>query len=198
MQGRDIKEDNKEENEGPKITNANIGDYINYNVPYTDIYTGQEYKAVNGWRYLGDDSNGNHLMVSTGIPGTFYYYPDVRSEENETDTSPRKIKNRLRNNFENINFVTNFEMNAIVFKKIGGYTEGINHALASSSKAQALIYLNNKYWIIGDNDSSDLLYIDDENRFSYRSIDNFGIRPVVVLSAFTKLVQNQNGVWEIK
>lgn len=50
-----------------------IGSYIQYNVPYTDMYSGIEYTANNGWRYLGKDDAGNQLIVSTGIPAILYY-----------------------------------------------------------------------------------------------------------------------------
>lgn len=45
-----------------------IGSYVQYNVPYTDMYSGIEYTATTGWRYLGKDDAGNQLIVSTGIP----------------------------------------------------------------------------------------------------------------------------------
>ena len=51
-----------------------IGSYIQYNVPYTDMYSGIEYTANNGWRYLGKDDAGNQLIVSTGIPAILYYH----------------------------------------------------------------------------------------------------------------------------
>ena len=50
-----------------------IGSYIQYNVPYTDMYSGIEYTANNGWRYLGKDDAGNQLIVSTGIPAILHY-----------------------------------------------------------------------------------------------------------------------------
>ena len=50
-----------------------IGSYVQYDMPYTDMYSGQEYTATNGWRYLGKDDSGNQLIVSTGIPAILYY-----------------------------------------------------------------------------------------------------------------------------
>ena len=50
-----------------------IGSYVQYNVPYTDMYSGKEYTANDGWRYLGKDESGNQLIVSTGIPAILYY-----------------------------------------------------------------------------------------------------------------------------
>ena len=54
-------------------TKGAIGSYVQYNMPYTDMYSGTEYTADNGWRYLGKDDNGNHLIVSTGIPAILNY-----------------------------------------------------------------------------------------------------------------------------
>ena len=50
-----------------------IGSYVQYNVPYTDMYSGTDYTATTGWRYLGKDDSGNQLIVSTGIPVILYY-----------------------------------------------------------------------------------------------------------------------------
>ena len=50
-----------------------IGSYVQYDMPYIDMYSDQEYTATNGWRYLGKDDSGNQLIVSTGIPAILYY-----------------------------------------------------------------------------------------------------------------------------
>ena len=56
---------------------TSIGSYVQYDVPYRDMYSGQEYTATNGWRYLGKDDSGNQLIVSTGIPAILYYHFDT-------------------------------------------------------------------------------------------------------------------------
>ncbi len=56
-----------------KETSIDIGSYVQYDMPYTDMYSGQEYTATNGWRYLGKDDSGNQLIVSTGIPAILFY-----------------------------------------------------------------------------------------------------------------------------
>ena len=53
-----------------------IGDYVQYNMPYTDMYSGKEYTATTGWRYLGKDDSENQLIVSTGIPAILYFNND--------------------------------------------------------------------------------------------------------------------------
>ena len=50
-----------------------IGDYVRYNVTYTDVYTGYEFTAENGWRVLnpgidnGDGTVTGLKIISTGI-----------------------------------------------------------------------------------------------------------------------------------
>ncbi len=51
-----------------------IGSYVQYDIPYTDMYSNIEYTATTGWRYLGKDDVGNKLIVSTGIPARLYYH----------------------------------------------------------------------------------------------------------------------------
>ena len=67
-----------DEIENPK--QIDIGTYIEYNVEYIDMYTyvnedntGLLFTKYNGWRYLGQDTNGNNLIVSTGIPVILYH-----------------------------------------------------------------------------------------------------------------------------
>ena len=56
------------------VSNAiEIGSYVEYDISYIDIYTGYEFTKTDGWRYIGKDEEGNHLIVSTGIPGILYY-----------------------------------------------------------------------------------------------------------------------------
>ena len=51
-----------------------IGSYVQYNMPYIDMFSGKEYTENNGWRYLGKDNSGNQLIVSTGIPVILDYH----------------------------------------------------------------------------------------------------------------------------
>lgn len=52
---------------------VDIGDYVEYNIAYTDMYTGYEFTSTTGWRYIGEDSDGNKLLISTGVPFRLYY-----------------------------------------------------------------------------------------------------------------------------
>ena len=69
-----------------------IGDYVRYNVTYTDVYTGYEFTAENGWRVLNpgtDNGDGTYTglkLISTGIPAKlYYYYPNIKNKENNGD-----------------------------------------------------------------------------------------------------------------
>ena len=69
--------------------NLKVGDYIRYNVTYTDIYTGYEFTAENGWRVLNpgtDNGNGTVTglkIISTGIPAGLCYDADfIKNREN--------------------------------------------------------------------------------------------------------------------
>ena len=51
--------------------------YVDYNVSYTDIYTGTKYTNLTGWRVLNKvdnvDGTSNLDIISTGIPAGVYY-----------------------------------------------------------------------------------------------------------------------------
>ena len=50
-----------------------VGSYVQYDLPYIDMYSGTEYTATNGWRYLGSDDEGNQLIISTTMPAILYF-----------------------------------------------------------------------------------------------------------------------------
>ncbi len=56
-----------------------IGDYVKYDVTYTDVYTGNEFTSETGWRVLetgtnnGDGTYTGLKLISTGIPAQLYY-----------------------------------------------------------------------------------------------------------------------------
>ena len=78
------------------IKNEHIADksYVDYNVSYTDVYTGTEYRSDTGWRLLTDLSSteesgtyeGDIEIISTGIPAKLYYnYSKIKDFEIEND-----------------------------------------------------------------------------------------------------------------
>ena len=97
--GSEISDNNKVEivdNNGTKYGTINvavisvIGDYVNYNVPYTDMYSdtdpntdglqGYNFTAIDGWRILSrtknttDQNKYDLKIISTGIPALLKYY----------------------------------------------------------------------------------------------------------------------------
>ena len=56
-----------------------VGDYVRYDVTYTDIYTGNNFTSETGWRVLetgtnnGDGTYTGLKLISTGIPGTLNF-----------------------------------------------------------------------------------------------------------------------------
>ena len=60
------------------INNIKKGDFIEYGIEYTDVYTGYKYSGDEGWRLLSktdnEDGTSNIEIISTGIPAKLYYY----------------------------------------------------------------------------------------------------------------------------
>lgn len=61
---------------------AEIGDYVEYDVSYSDMYTRYEFSKSDGWRIIStgtknsDGTYSNAKIVSTGVPAKLYYYSD--------------------------------------------------------------------------------------------------------------------------
>ena len=52
-----------------------VGQYVEYDVSYADMYNSTKtFGKTDGWRYLGTDTDGSHLLISTGVPMILYYY----------------------------------------------------------------------------------------------------------------------------
>lgn len=96
-------------------TDSKVGMYVNYGVSYGDMCRNvagykKEFEESDGWRYLGQDDDGNHLIISTGVPLKMIY--NSKGEENEysekwwdADTSlepNKRIVQGLLNNFAKI------------------------------------------------------------------------------------------------
>lgn len=83
----------KQETEEPP-TEIEIGDYIQYDVSYTDINTEYEFTSQNGWRVLDKGTNNGNgtfngvKLISTGIPAELNYsynsIQDLEKDDNET------------------------------------------------------------------------------------------------------------------
>ncbi len=81
----------KQETEDPPpviTTEIEIGDYVQYDVGYTDMNTSYNFTAVDGWRVLdkgtnnGDGTFSGIKLISTGIPAELNYsYRTIKSIE---------------------------------------------------------------------------------------------------------------------
>ena len=81
-----------------------VGEYVEYDVSYTDIYINSIFTSQNGWRYLGQDDEGNKLLISTAIPMILYYKSDVVAnwwDSSQTNTNAKMVEG-LKKNLANI------------------------------------------------------------------------------------------------
>lgn len=106
----------------------NLGQYVKYNITYTDMYTGYNFTANDGWRVLdpkGTDDRGNTVVkiISTGIPVKLNYYDGKVSSwvsngwsnassyankfysSGSTDNPNMLMAGQLYYNFKNITFM---------------------------------------------------------------------------------------------
>ena len=96
-----------------EIDKVVVGTYINYGVSYDDMYNStssatKTFGETDGWRYLGTDTDGKHLLISTGVPMILNY--NYRENTNsaqwwDTDTTLRvnvRVANGMLNNLEDI------------------------------------------------------------------------------------------------
>ena len=93
------------------VVEPKVGQYVEYDVSYTDMYQGTTYTKTNGWRYLGKDNEGNHLLISTAIPIKLNYHSAGTGEATkwwDTDTTLNanvRATNGMLNNLTKIPYV---------------------------------------------------------------------------------------------
>ncbi len=95
-----------------KVVAPQVGDYINYNIQYTDIYqTDKTFNTANGWRILNikrnnfDNTKYDIDIISTGIPARLNYWAGQTGEWWGTEGNiNEKAAYGLQNNFESILF----------------------------------------------------------------------------------------------
>lgn len=76
--------------EDKRIANTKIkkGDFVEYDIAYTDASLNYQYTTTNGWRLLdytdnGDGTYSNVKLISTGIPAKLYYdYAETTNSSN--------------------------------------------------------------------------------------------------------------------
>ena len=98
------------------IKNEHIADksYVDYNVSYTDVYTGTEYRSDTGWRLLTDLSSyeesktytGDIEIISTGIPAKLCY--NSSSIESFENTSPLTLGKWAGDSMQRTIFATSY------------------------------------------------------------------------------------------
>ena len=94
--------------EVPTVT-PKVGQYVEYDVSYTDMYQGTTYSKTNGWRYLGTDADGSHLLISTAIPMKLYYHCNTAGgnakwwDTTQTNANAKAIQGMLKK-FDKIPF----------------------------------------------------------------------------------------------
>ena len=136
-----------------------IGSYVNYDVSYTDIYSQTDYTSSNGWRYLGTDDEGNHLLISTGVPLILYYNEteDTNSAQwwdtTQTTTAGKAVEGLMKN-FEKIPYAkvsagttTTTNTNTMIGllgdsnkETLGTYFKAIGKTYSSSITVRTLTY----------------------------------------------------------
>ena len=74
----------------PPDNTLEIGDYVKYDVSYTDMYTDYDFTEEDGWRVLDpgeENPDGTYTgvkLISTGVPANlYYYYYAIKSKETD-------------------------------------------------------------------------------------------------------------------
>ena len=199
-----------------------VGDYIEYPIEYTDVYSNLTYTKSNGWKVVDDGvmkgTSGSVRIISTGIPAKWYY--DCLEY-----TTSQEAKDALINNFENLELrndsLENKKVNGSFFKvevlasKVTTITladlnnscnklYGLNRAEADVSlpddKSELFIIKATEsayYWIAtpDSDDANKLYYITDKGIKS--DVDyRIGVRPVICLKDDISGVF-ENNIWKV-
>lgn len=198
--------------------NVKVGDYIQYPIEYTDLYSKKYYTASNGWRVIDDGkmegTSGQVRIISTGIPVLWEYYY-IHYENNQ------KAVNNLIHNFENLDFLNDLDG---TYRKGSSFKDEtmaelvttislseFNHAYnqvhktnrkpddnSSFESKNDLFYLEQSYyWLATNSNDSDtkIYFVSKENIREDDDVKN-GIRPVIGLKDNLTGV-SESGVWKI-
>ena len=102
--------------QGPVIPEIKleVGDYVEYNVTYTDIFTNYQFTAQDGWRILDPgtkNADGTYTgvkIISTGIPANLRYsYTEMKNIETDKTTLGKWAGNEeQRKNYANDFYVS--------------------------------------------------------------------------------------------
>lgn len=193
--------------------NVKVGDYVEYPIEYTDVYSNEYYTSITGWRVIDDGvmlgTSGNVRLVSTGIPAKWYYDSAIYKNNAEA-------VDVLRNDFENVNLIdnakksikgSNFKVSKIANQISAMSLSDLNYAYNSIcninrdaddisilDKKDDLLYIDNLqsyYWLATaqKNDTNNIYCINVGITTGF-PIARMGIRPVIYLD------ENQTGILE--
>ena len=94
-----------------------LGDYVEYNVTYTDMYSGYEFTAQNGWRVLepgtknADGTYSKVKLISTGVPAKlFYSHSKVKDIENKANQNNDAVGNWTGNSEQREKYLNEFNL----------------------------------------------------------------------------------------
>lgn len=192
-----------------------IGDYVNYPVPYDNVYSyNSGYKSsYTGWRVLDIDGD-NVTLVSAGTPLQYYHGANsAQSIENLTINllsgdeytdgefvfdnhgfTSNKLTTVFGNEFtESVSSMTKADVD-----KILGETSVSGTSLV---KCGSLLHNNTYYWLATAYNSTHVwnVYGNSGTVRGYNGNISFGVRPKVsLISGIKTSGRNVSGVWELE
>lgn len=202
------------------VGKVKIGDYIEYPVEYTDIYSRIQYTSTNGWRVIDDGvmegTSGFVKIISTGIPVKWHY--DITKYK-----SGQEAVDCLLNHFEDnilLEESTNgkeikgdyFKVNQIANKvatlSLSDLNKACNALYNTNRKLDDISVIQDKYelfnlkysqnfyyWLATVADDNKIYYLSDKN-IQYEINFRMGIRPVIYLENNLNY-KLENNVWKI-
>lgn len=204
--------------------NVKIGDYVEYPIEYTDVYSNKHYTSTTGWRVIDDGimegTSGYVRIISTGIPVKWFY--DMKEEYVNNETAI----NALTNDFENItlqdNSINGVEMQGSYFKDERIADRITTLSLADYNLIHNALYKTNRelndispikdshkllqlekdgnyyyYWLsTAKEDSETEIYCVSDEGIQVDSDVKSGIRPVIYLKNGLE-GKLENNVWKI-
>ena len=202
--------------------NVKVGDYIEYDIEYSDVYSGETYTAQNGWRIIDNGSmkgtSEKVKVVSKGIPATMDYTTQGVTRD--------EVINNMVNNFESLDLYkendyensvkgSTFKVDSITNKISALTLSELNYAynemckdsrevedISDFSKYNDLFHFrenNAYYWLAtpNSNDANGLkMYYMRGQKIKSATDLNIGVRPVNELKDGLRGIYN-SGVWQI-
>lgn len=197
--------------------NVQIGDYLEYEVEYIDVYSHEKYTAPNGWVVIDDGlvegTSGTVKILSKGVPGK--WYSTMMAEETGAnfadelnnnfsqirllgDSGDRFYGSTFFNNFANKVKILSLEELNFAYNIINNENRNI-YDTSRLTKMDDLFYLedvNAYYWISTNTLNNNSLYYTNCGEILNNSDLRMGIRVVVELKDDLSAIF-KSGVWKI-